>query len=257
MKLFLVCVLVSVCTAAVFDDDEVSPEEGSFFEGDMMLNPQQKMAIKEQLSKSKKPHAFAAIKTGLWLSGNRAETIKYYIDPVVAGATKYIYEAVAEYHQKTCIRFTRVTRRPSGPHIHFTTGTGCSSPVGRQSRGNSIHLARGCWHRGTIEHEMGHSLGFFHEQSRPDRDNYVEILWGNIKRGHEHNFNKYGLNRIDSRGFAYDLDSMMHYGGTAFSTDRRTKLTIRAKNPAMQKRIGQRQGMSAGDVAQLKAMYHC
>jgi len=256
MKLFLVCVLVSVCTAAVFVEEE-SPEEGSLFEGDMLLNPQQKMAIKEQLSKSKKQHAFAAIKTGLWLSSNKAETIKYYIDPAVAGATKSIYEAVAEYHQKTCIRFTRVTSRPYGPHIYFTTGSGCSSPVGKQRSGNSIRIARGCWHKGTIEHEMGHSLGFFHEQSRPDRDSYVEILWGNIQRGMEHNFNKYGLTRIDSRGFAYDMDSMMHYGGDFFSTDRRSKLTIRTKNPAYQKRIGQRRGMSPGDVAQLNAMYHC
>jgi len=250
MKLFLVFVLVSVCTAL---SGQQSPEEGLLFEGDMELNPQQRMAIQEQLSKSK--NQFAAIKTGLWLNNNKAETIQYYIDPQIAGATRYINEAIAEYHRKTCIRFQKASREPWGPHIYFTTGTGCSSPVGKQRGGNSIRLARGCWRKGTIEHEMGHSLGFFHEQSRPDRDNYVEILYSNIEKGMSHNFDKYGLNRIDSRGFAYDMDSMMHYGGTFFTSN--GKVTIRTKDPRWQNRIGQRRGMSDGDVSQLNSMYHC
>lgn len=35
-------------------------------------------------------------------------------------------------------------------------------------------------HAGTIQHELLHVLGLLHEQARPDRDNYVQIIWDNV-----------------------------------------------------------------------------
>lgn len=46
-----------------------------------------------------------------------------------------------------------------------------------------LNLAKGCFKHGTVVHEMLHTLGFYHMQSTYDRDNFVEIVWENIKAG--------------------------------------------------------------------------
>ena len=66
-------------------------------------------------------------------------------------------------------------------------------------------------------HELMHAAGFWHEQSRADRDDYITINWKNIKDGMEYNFLKYDLRKIDHLGAKYDTCYVMHYGAYAFS----------------------------------------
>ena len=40
---------------------------------------------------------------------------------------------------------------------------------------------------GTCQHELMHALGTIHEQSRPDRDAHVKIIWSNIREGKKNN----------------------------------------------------------------------
>ena len=67
--------------------------------------------------------------------------------------------------------------------------TRCYSYVGRLfgisgfSQSQDVSIGRGCNYRPIIVHEFLHALGFWHEQSRPDRDSYVRILWENIQGG--------------------------------------------------------------------------
>ncbi len=43
---------------------------------------------------------------------------------------------------------------------------------------------------GIITHEVGHALGFFHTQSRVDRDSFVTLNLNNVPLAARHNFNK-------------------------------------------------------------------
>ena len=48
--------------------------------------------------------------------------------------------------------------------------------VGRIGGKQDLSLGKGCTNvDSTIQHEFMHALGFYHEQSRPDRDNHIFI----------------------------------------------------------------------------------
>lgn len=47
---------------------------------------------------------------------------------------------------------------------------------------HQVNLAPACYasQTGTTMHELMHRVGFHHEHTRPDRDNYVDVIWANI-----------------------------------------------------------------------------
>lgn len=103
-------------------------------------------------------------------------------------------------------------------------------------------------------HELMHALGFWHEQARSDRDDYLEVLWENIKKGQEHNFNRYKPKQMDDQGGSYDFSSIMHYGNYAFSKNNKPTM-ISVKDPMLQ--FGQIEKLSETDILQLNSIYDC
>ena len=67
---------------------------------------------------------------------------------------------------------------------------------------------------GIVAHEIGHALGFYHEQSRTDRDDYVVINLINIDDSKESNFRKAAIGEVNNHSVPYDYSSVMHYGST-------------------------------------------
>lgn len=88
--------------------------------------------------------------------------------------------------------------------------------------------------------------------SRPDRDKYVKIMWKNIARQWFSEFDKVNPSNFNHLGTAYDYQSIMHYGATAFTKN--GKITILTKNG---EQIGQRFGLSKGDIRRINNKYNC
>lgn len=165
-----------------------------------------------------------------------------------------ILKAFDQFRLKSCIDFK--PRDSEEFYISVQKLDGCFSYVGReQPDGQTLSIGRYCDEISTVEHEFLHALGFYHEQSRYDRDNFVNISFENIQRGFENNFEKVSRDFSTTNGVPYDYWSVMHYGKNAFSNGNGS--TIITKDPRFQDVIGQRLEVSPRDVLELNLLYDC
>ncbi len=72
--------------------------------------------------------------------------------------------------------------------------------------------------------------------ARSDRDDYVAILWENIRSGAQDQFEKYGQAEITHLGEPYDYSSIMHYGPDAFGDGAQTIVPLKSGGENMGQR---------------------
>ncbi|XP_009666239.2 meprin A subunit alpha [Struthio camelus] len=206
------------------------------FQGDILLPQNQRNALRSETYRWKFP-------------------IPYILgDNLDLNAKGVILEAFEMFRLKSCIDFKPYEGERT--YIFFRKENGCWSMVGDQQTGQNLSIGSGCDHKAIVEHELLHALGFYHEQSRMDRDDYVTIWWDEILTGMEHNFLKYDDSFITDLNTPYDYESVMHYAPFSFNKNESIP-TITAKIPAFDNIIGQRLDFSAIDLERLNRMYNC
>ncbi|KAM9478596.1 LOW QUALITY PROTEIN: meprin A subunit beta [Salvelinus alpinus] len=180
------------------------------------------------------------------------QTVPYYLkDSLDIHAKGVILKAFEQYRLKTCINF--VPWKGEENYISVFKGTGCYSSVGNRQVGKQkLSIGRNCDRLATVEHEFLHALGFWHEQSRADRD--VNIIWDRIE-GKDHNFLIHGESVSSALNVPYDYGSVMHYSKTAFNIG--SEPSIITKIPSFMDVIGQRMEFSDSDLLKLNRLYNC
>lgn len=172
----------------------------------------------------------------------------------------HIELAMRHIESVSCIRFLPASDDTLDYVLVTVSQTGCSSEIGYQGGEQNLKLIvdeldSGCFELGVIQHEFLHTLGFLHQQSASNRDEYVKIVMENIIPDMDYNFFKYGEDLVSGFDEAYDYGSIMHYGPMAFSKNK--EATIIALHPEGEALMGQREKLSPADINRLNKMYKC
>jgi hypothetical protein len=214
-------------------------------DGDIVLGPATALPFRYGLPRQaadQKGAVALADRSYLWPNGE----IPYVIDASARDKVDAITWAVRLY-ESTPLRIRPRLASDSDYVVFRQLGDGCWSYLGRQGGPQDIDVT-GCA-GGNVAHELMHAAGFYHEQSRGDRDQYISIIWDEISPEMRSNFDK-----RDARGQdigPYDYGSIMHYPSQAGSKSGNPTIVPLVANV----QIGQREGLSTLDRAAIDTLY--
>ena len=164
-----------------------------------------------------------------------------------------VQNAITYFHENTPIRF--VPFEGQKDVIVFVQGKElCLSHLGRVGGQQPIYLSENC---GTQEilHEIMHALGFVHEQSRTDRDRFVEIQWDNIPKERYIQFAMVPEDWVhEYRGSVFDFNyqSIMLYQDNAFAVQPNQKTMVSRTRQEIQP---SQNGLSKIDLERIYYLY--
>ncbi|XP_074595948.1 zinc metalloproteinase nas-7-like [Brevipalpus obovatus] len=205
------------------------------FEGDIVMESKMRSMVRMERK--------------LWPNGR----IPYVISPKYSkGERAIIAKAIQLFHSQTCIRFVPKESNDRA-YLYLVPRRGCFTNLGKIGQKQIVSLSQiGCVGVGTVQHELMHAMGFYHEQSRYDRDNYIKIYPENIMQGASTQFQKATKNQMDTHGEKYDVGSVMHYDSSAFSKN--SKPTMVKKNGGM---IVPFKLANQNDIRKINKLYKC
>lgn len=236
-------------------------------EGDMLLPESFVNALRQQKQSPNAPTA--TYQTNLWPNG----IVPYEFDANVTATNQTdMLNAMAVLTNVANLNFQQCSNNScSGNYVHIQNSTGNNSNIGMTGGQQVINIFD--WGtRFIMVHELLHCLGFFHEQSRTDRDGYVQINNQNICTtccpGGSSCNPQFIIQNTASIYGNYDFDSVMHYRQCAFSVNTSCPMasslfpdggiTISVKAPystQWQAQIGQRDHLSVLDQATVSFLY--
>ena len=170
----------------------------------------------------------------------------------------WLLQAYREIGNKVpCVKFKPANSGSRYYIIHTSASSGCfATSLGyTPGRQTLVNVQSFCDYPTTM-HEIFHALGAIHTQSRPDRDNYVDINWDNIKPSAMNNFKKaYG--RKTKEDSEYDYKSTMHYPAYTGHAINRNILSIRSKSRTKKLKTYGHYKFSEQDYESLRTWYGC
>lgn len=224
--------------------------------GDIILSPDQLQYLKDNNINGSKGGApqikstFTGEFAKLWPEG------KVYYTITNQSKASLILSAINNWQSSTSVQF--IQRSNQSNYIDFSgapdMGAG-DSQLGMVGGRQLIRLANSA-DLTTAIHEIGHALGLMHEQSRADRDDYIDVNYNNINSDWKFQYDKYTLQgRIGFQIGLFDFNSIMLY---------RSNVAAARVNgdpsPQMTKRIdgsvwGDNYWLSQGDIEGVNYLY--